>query len=166
VIARGDSYDEAAVGLLPNVVWIQLLNGLADLLENVRSHVVDDPSSILTRYYKSLGTMQKSEDVVDDPVVMPEKRRDVRIPCETPMEISWTADGQNCSLHALCIEVSAGGLRFELDQPIPVETEVELHAEKIDFDGSGLVRHSVAVGPRYSVGIEFSQETKDGVLLG
>ncbi len=94
---------------------------------------------------------------------MPEKRRYVRLPCNTPVEINWDS-GKKKPLIALCIEVSAGGMRFETNQAIPVGTAVSLHSDAIDFDGAGHVRRSVRSGEKFHVGVEFTKETKASIL--
>lgn len=83
-------------------------------------------------------------------------RRHNRIVCQGPVRISWqAADGPRFAL-GKCMDVSAGGLRIECLDAVPVRTMVLLNVERLNVSGSATVKHVARRGAKCVVGLELS----------
>ena len=92
-------------------------------------------------------------------------RRHHRIPYLGPVRISW--EGTNgCPKYAQarCLDISEGGLRIEVPEPIPVRSRVSICADRINLAGSATVKHVVRQGAKYVLGLELSQVLRDQAL--
>ena len=54
-----------------------------------------------------------------------------------------------------CVDMSAGGLRMELQDPILVGTPVSFHLLQTKRAGTAFVRHCTPTGSGYVIGVEF-----------
>jgi hypothetical protein len=95
-------------------------------------------------------------------------RRHPRTPFPGPLRISWE-DERGVSKYAQgrCLDVSEGGLGIEIEvfELIPVRSRVSLRADRINFHGSGAVKHIARRGGKYILGLELSQALS-GQALG
>ena len=58
------------------------------------------------------------------------------------------------------LEVSEWGIRLEVPEQIRPNTNVYIRCEKLDFSGSGQVRHCARSGSKYVVGVALSAELR------
>ena len=74
------------------------------------------------------------------------------------LRVSWLGVNGDLKVvqQARVLNVSEEGMAFELPEPAQLVTRVKLHSEKHKLLGEGTVRHCQRVGPKYVVGIEFS----------
>jgi PilZ domain len=94
-----------------------------------------------------------------------ENRQDQRIPYFGSARISWEDEqGLTRYAHAKCLDVSKGGLRIELGEPIPVRSRLLLRANLIDVGGSATVRHTAWRGCKYILGLGLSHTLHDDAL--
>ncbi|MGJ5815012.1 PilZ domain-containing protein [Paludibaculum fermentans] len=85
-----------------------------------------------------------------------EERRHVRHPLPGKVKLHWrTAEGHSFHSPAKCLNISRGGLRLELERSIPIDTMVSIESPQFRIAGVAYVRHCVAKGIRFVVGIEF-----------
>ena len=75
-----------------------------------------------------------------------------------PIEVFW-ADGQGFKRRGQgrCVEMSAGGLRMELQDPIPAGTSISFHLLQTERAGTAAVRHCTPAGSGYVIGVEFTE---------
>ena len=63
-----------------------------------------------------------------------DKRQHHRVQYFGPAHISWDDEqGITRFAHAKCVNVSEGGLRIEVGEPIPVRSQISLRADRIGF---------------------------------
>ncbi len=88
-----------------------------------------------------------------------EKRRaHPRRPLQGPVEVSWeTEPGSTWQGLGRCVDVSAGGLRLELRDPIPVGTPITFSVLDRNMRGTALVRHCNFIGLRNVIGVQFNE---------
>ena len=91
------------------------------------------------------------------------KRKDLRRSRRYAVEgatlrVSWL--GLNGTLkvahQARVLNISEGGIAFELPEPAQLVTRVKLQSDKHKLFGEATVRHCRRVGSKYVVGVEFS----------
>jgi len=74
------------------------------------------------------------------------------------VRLSWTnAKGDSCYVQAKCIDYSAGGLRVESAESIPLRTVVSLRADHLSIVGSASVKHIERRSGKAILGLAFSQ---------
>jgi hypothetical protein len=94
-----------------------------------------------------------------------ENRQHQRIPYFGSTRISWEDErGLTRYGHAKCLDVSKGGLRIELSEPIPIRSRLFLRANLIDLGGSATVRHTAWRGCKYILGLNLSHTLHDDAL--
>ncbi len=87
-----------------------------------------------------------------------DKRQHHRVQYFGPAHISWDDEqGITRFAHAKCVNVSEGGLRIEVGEPIPVRSQISLRADRIGFSGSATVRNIAWRGCKYVLGVNLSQ---------
>ena len=92
-------------------------------------------------------------------------RRHERLPYLGPVFISWEdKHGLPKYAQARCRDVSEGGLRIEVPEPIPVHSRISLRADRIDLHGSATVKHIARYGSKYILGLNLSQALRDKAL--
>ncbi len=92
-------------------------------------------------------------------------RRHQRIPYLGPVRISWEDEhGLSKYAQARCLDVSEGGLRIEVPEPIPVHSRVSLAADRINLAGSATVKNIARHGSKYILGLNLSQPLRDQAL--
>ncbi|QOY85355.1 PilZ domain-containing protein [Paludibaculum fermentans] len=85
-----------------------------------------------------------------------EERRHVRHPLPGKVKVHWrTVEGHSFHSPAKCLNISRGGIRLELERAIPVGTLVNLECLQFRIAGVAHVRHCVAKGMGFVVGVEF-----------
>ena len=74
------------------------------------------------------------------------------------LRVSWLSLNGELKVvhHARVLNISEEGMAFELPEPAQLVTRVKLHSDKHRLLGEGTVRHCRRVGPKYVVGVEFS----------
>ena len=90
-----------------------------------------------------------------------DRRRSPRFPYRGPVLIVW--DAEYCRtryLRAKFLEISEGGARIEIPEPLAPNAQVSLRAQQFDLYGSVAVKHVVRCGSRYAVGLEFSPKLR------
>jgi hypothetical protein len=80
-----------------------------------------------------------------------------RIPYLGPMRISWEDHYEPCFATAKSIDLSEGGMRVELRQPVPRGARILVAAECFKLSGSALVQRVERYGGRYLLGLQFTQ---------
>jgi hypothetical protein len=92
-------------------------------------------------------------------------RRFQRTPYLGPVRISWEDEhGLPKYAQGTCLDFSAGGLRIEAPQPIPVRSIISLRADRINLGGSATVKRVSRRGSKYVLGLELSQTLRDQSL--
>ena len=91
-------------------------------------------------------------------------RRHHRIPYVGPVRLSWEDQGRAKFIMAKCVDISETGLRVEVSEPIPIRTNLQLRAERINLGGSASVKHCVRYGAKYLLGLELSQLLQEKTL--
>ena len=87
-----------------------------------------------------------------------DKRQHHRMQYFGPAHIFWDDEqGITRFAHAKCVNVSEGGLRIEVGEPIPVRSQISLRADRIGFSGSATVRNIAWRGCKYVLGVNLSQ---------
>ena len=91
-------------------------------------------------------------------MVKKDNRQHHRVPYSGPARISWEDEqGLIRFARAKCIDVSEGGLRIEVGEPIPVRSQISLRADRINFSGSATVRNTAWRGCKYILGLNLNQ---------
>ena len=88
-----------------------------------------------------------------------------RVPYCGPARISWEDEhGLTRFAHGKCIDVSEGGLRIEMSEPLPVRSRISLRADRINLSGSATVRNIRWRGCKYILGLNLTQTQAVEVL--
>jgi curved DNA-binding protein CbpA len=88
---------------------------------------------------------------------MTDKRRKQRQLFDCPLEISWKdSQGNSHTMTGQAIDVSNSGIRVEASEPIEMDVEVYVRAERYGLTGSTALRHCSRRGSRYVLGLEFN----------
>jgi hypothetical protein len=86
-----------------------------------------------------------------------ERRRESRDALANPIDIFWQdLDGLAQHSQGRCLDVSAGGLRVELSDPLPVPARIKFRVSGTGVEGTALVRHCQPKGAKYVVGAQFT----------
>jgi hypothetical protein len=94
-----------------------------------------------------------------------ENRRRRRIPCVSPIRISWEDEhGQPSYVTGKCIDISEDGLRIEVREAIPVHTRVQFRIEALDQSGSASVRHATRRNLKVVIGLALSHSVAQQIL--
>jgi len=90
---------------------------------------------------------------------MSDKRRKQRQLFDCSLEISWH-DSQTAArtLSVRAIDLSNSGIRVESGEPIDLQTEVYVRAERYGLTGSTTVRHCGRRGTKHILGLEFNAD--------
>jgi len=73
-----------------------------------------------------------------------------------PVQVSWTdAQGIESQRDGYSLDTSSGGLKIELPSPLPINSFITVRSVRLNFVGSGSVRHCRRDGRRYFVGVTF-----------
>jgi len=90
---------------------------------------------------------------------MSDKRRKQRQLFDCALEISWH-DSQTTArtLSVRAIDLSNSGIRVESSEPIDLQTEVYVRAERYGLTGSTTVRHCSRRGTKHILGLEFNAD--------
>jgi len=90
---------------------------------------------------------------------MNDKRRKQRQLFDCTLEISWKdGQGRSRTMTAQAIDLSNSGIRLEAAEPIDIDTEIYVRAERYGLTGSTVVRHCSRRGSKYLLGIEFKPD--------
>jgi PilZ domain len=86
------------------------------------------------------------------------RRRHWRHRQTSPIDVSWK-DSVGSDLRELgrCVDMSAGGLKMELPDPILVGTPISFHVLQTNLAGKASVRHCTRTGSKYFIGVEFAR---------
>src|SRR5437868_11413932 len=92
-------------------------------------------------------------------------RQHCRIPYSEPvnLEISWTANGETKSARGKLIEVSVGGLRIEMPEPIPTKTIIRFNVDAFNLSGLAIVCHVNEKDTKFIIGLELTSETREAL---
>ncbi len=86
-----------------------------------------------------------------------ERRRESRDSVAIPIVISWEdMDGLTQHSQGRCLDLSPGGLRVELKDPLHAPTRIKFHVLDTGVTGVALVRHCRRKGSKYVVGAQFT----------
>ena len=84
-------------------------------------------------------------------------RRPGRINLSTPVAMTWAdADGAARYARGRTLDLSASGMRIEVQNALPVWIYVTVNAHKISLTTTASVRHCVRHRGKYLIGLEFS----------
>lgn len=83
-------------------------------------------------------------------------RRHERHELDAAVEI-WSGDieGRKVSATGTCVNISECGLMMKVPHAIPVLSQVAFRVARLEFEGTGTVRHCGNTGAYYLVGVEF-----------
>jgi hypothetical protein len=93
-----------------------------------------------------------------------DSRRQERIPCTLPVRLSWNDNGADRFVRGKCRDISEGGLRVEITETIPAQSNVSLRVEQVDVAGSARVRYLRRGPMRTILGLELSQKVQQQLL--
>ena len=93
-----------------------------------------------------------------------ESRRQERIPCTLPVGLSWNDNGADRFVRGKCRDISEDGLRVEISETIPAQSNVSLRVEQVDIAGSARVRYCRRGAMRNIIGLELSQKVQQQLL--
>ena len=80
-----------------------------------------------------------------------------RHPLISPIQVSWQDQaGVERQDRGRCLDVSKGGLKMELLQPIEIGASIRFYVVHSNIAGAGSVRYCHAAGSRYVIGVEFT----------
>lgn len=83
-------------------------------------------------------------------------RRHERHDLDAAIEVrSRDIEGQKVSATGSCVNISKGGLMMQVPRAIPVLSHVTFRIARLDFEGTGTVRHCGNTGAYCLVGVEF-----------
>ncbi|UCF38824.1 MAG: PilZ domain-containing protein [Acidobacteriota bacterium] len=84
------------------------------------------------------------------------RRVETRVAVFSPITISWQdSAGTAHEVRGHCLDLSAGGLRMELRDPIEPGTSIKFEVLTRNLRGEASVRHCTAVGAKYEIGVQF-----------
>ena len=79
----------------------------------------------------------------------------------SPIEVSWEERaGVKRQERGRCLDVSAGGLKMELSEPLAVGTPIYFHVLHTNLAGTASVRHCTFSGSKYFIGVEFGNVSR------
>jgi hypothetical protein len=86
-----------------------------------------------------------------------DKRRDARLASGDPVRLAWedAATGPTFVI-GKCVDVSAAGLKIEVQVAVPVRARIMVRVESLGLSGSAVVKHSLRRGAKYVIGVELS----------
>jgi|GraSoiStandDraft_16_1057320.scaffolds.fasta_scaffold1108463_1 hypothetical protein len=94
-----------------------------------------------------------------------DSRRYPRIPYVGMVRVGWEdAQGHMKYAQTKCVDISAGGLRIELPEPIPMGSYVTVRADRINLAGRAMVRYKARHGAKFIHGLELSQRVREQAL--
>ena len=94
-----------------------------------------------------------------------DSRRYRRIPYLGVVRVGWEdAQGYMKYAQTKCVDISAGGLRIELPEPIPMGSYVTVRADRINMAGRAMVRYKARHGAKFIHGLELSQRLREQAL--
>ena len=84
------------------------------------------------------------------------RRQHPRFAVETPVEV-WSGDvnDRKLSMTGSCVNISEAGLMMRVPTAIPLLTQVAFRIGKLNFQGTGTVRHCGNNSGYSMVGVEF-----------
>ncbi len=84
------------------------------------------------------------------------KRADPRLPLSGPIQVSWKYNPVlEQHSQGRCLDVSAGGLKMELPDPIDVSERIRFRVNHVHLAGTASVRYCNRVGRSYVIGVKF-----------
>jgi hypothetical protein len=87
------------------------------------------------------------------------------MPYRAPVSVFWDDDqGSTKYVHVKFLDISEGGMRIEVPEPIPIGAHISLRAERMNLVGSAVVKHAVRCGSKYLLGLELSEMLRDQVV--
>jgi len=89
------------------------------------------------------------------------RRADTREVVFSPIRVFWEdSAGSAHEVRGHCLDISAGGLRMELRDPIEPGTPIKFEVLTRDLRGEASVRHCMAVGANYEIGVQFRHSSQ------
>jgi hypothetical protein len=86
-----------------------------------------------------------------------EQRRHLRSPKGVPVHVAWTDRlGGDKFLNGQTVDISVGGIRVEVREPIEKHTYVTVRCSAMGLHGRASVRTCSRKGMKYVLGLEFS----------
>ena len=84
------------------------------------------------------------------------KRGDPRLPLSGPIQVSWKySRALEQHSQGRCLDVSEGGLKMELPDPIDISEGIRFRVDHVHLAGTASVRYCNRVGTSYVIGVEF-----------
>jgi len=81
-------------------------------------------------------------------------RRHPRAAHPGKLRISWIhSDGNPRFAQAKFFDISEGGVRIEVPEPIPLQSNTMLHSDQVKLAGPAVVKHVTRRGAKYTVGL-------------
>ena len=86
-----------------------------------------------------------------------ERRKDTRAPGTAKVRMEWSDASANTKwVLGNCVDISARGMRVEINDLVPENQYVRFELVKQNFRGNATVRNAKAKGRRVLVGLEFA----------
>src|SRR5262249_22746823 len=93
-----------------------------------------------------------------------DNRLHTRISYSGVLFMSWCKDGMRNCAWGKCRDVSIHGLGVEVPKRIPAGTVVNVRAQELGLDGSGVVRYIDVETDKYLLGLELQQPLSQDIL--
>jgi len=91
-----------------------------------------------------------------------DRRRHRRIRYLGPVRLFWDDEyGRTKYVEAKFLNISEGGVRIEVSEPLAAGAKISLRADRIKMVGSAVVKHVERSGSKYIIGLELSQTLRD-----
>jgi hypothetical protein len=86
-----------------------------------------------------------------------DRRKEPRLPGTDKVRLEWTdASSQSNWVLGNCVDISARGMRVEINDLVPENQYVRFELVKRNFRGSATVRNAKTKGRRSLIGLEFA----------
>ena len=83
-------------------------------------------------------------------------RRNQRKPVSTRAEVTWQDRlGNDKFANARCFDISESGLRLEMPEALPVQSQISLRSIDLRLHGRASVKHCTKHGTKFILGVEF-----------
>jgi PilZ domain-containing protein len=83
-------------------------------------------------------------------------RRNKRKSVSTRAEVTWQDRlGNDKFVNARCFDISESGLRLEMPEALPVQSQISLRSIDLRLHGRAAVKHCTKHGTKFILGVEF-----------
>jgi|SRR6476620_10313319 hypothetical protein len=94
-------------------------------------------------------------------ILKSERRRRGRIALKGAVTLCWSDDrGRDHYRSGRCIDISEHGCAIEMEESLPLRSNVSLRIPSLDVSAFASVRHVTRKGMRFHIGLEFGQPVR------